>query len=93
MRGQVNVRRVELHAAFLAGYFAGVRKLKRSDFASAVFATTQYMVGDNNFASPQHHGTPQERAAAIVGGFEVAYRDHLSLDDAVNAGIEYVTRI
>jgi hypothetical protein len=91
MRGQNTVRRVELHADFLAGYFSGTRKMKRSDFPAAVFATTQYRVGDDDFASPTHHGTSEERAAAIVRGFEVAYREHLPLDDAIRAGIEYVS--
>ena len=33
-------RRIELHADFLAGYFAGIRKGKRPSFPAVVFATT-----------------------------------------------------
>jgi hypothetical protein len=36
--GQSTVRRVELHADFLAGYFAGIRKRSRESYPAEVFA-------------------------------------------------------
>jgi hypothetical protein len=87
--GQRTVRRVELQADFFAGYFAGRRKLERPDFPAAVFAQTQYNMGDDMIHQPQHHGTPAERAAAIVRGFEVAYREKNSLSKAIQVGTSY----
>ena len=88
--GQTSVKHVELHADFLAGYFAGVRKLERADFPAAVYATTQYGFGDAHFDSVRHHGLPQERAAAIVKGFEVSFRDRCSPQEALAIGVRYV---
>ena len=86
---QPTVKRVELHADFLAGYFAGWRKLERPSFPAAVFATTQSAAGDDMIHDPQHHGTADERAAAIVRGFEVAYRERKSLSEAIEVSIAY----
>jgi hypothetical protein len=36
------VKRLELHADFLSGYFAGLRKRERPDFPAATFALTQF---------------------------------------------------
>jgi hypothetical protein len=88
--GQPTVKRNELHADFLAGFFAGVRKLERPTFPAAVFATTQYAAGDYGTENPKHHGTPDERAAAIVKGFETAFRDRRSATEALQIGMKYV---
>ena len=88
--GQTTVKRIELHADFLAGYFAGVRKLERPDFPAAVYATTQYGFGDYRSDSVRHHGRPEERAAAIVKGFETAFRDRRSPAEALQIGLKYV---
>jgi hypothetical protein len=91
--GQTSVKRVELHADFLAGYFAGVRKLEKPDFPAAVYATTQYGFGDAHLDSIRHHGLPEERAAAIVKGFEVAFRDRGSPKEALAIGLRYVQSV
>ena len=88
--GQTTVKRVELHADFLAGYFAGVRKMERPDFPAAVYATTQYGFGDYRSDSVRHHGRPEERAVAIVKGFEIAFRDRRSPAEALQIGMKYV---
>jgi hypothetical protein len=88
---QATVKRLELHADYLAGYYAGALKLKRPGYPAAVFATQQYSAGDWNVNSFQHHGTPEERAAAIVRGFEVAYRERRYLSDAIQIGVNYVS--
>lgn len=87
------VKRLELHADFLAGYFAGRRKLENPDYPAAVFAATQFDFGDNNFGDPNHHGTSKERGDAVVEGFYVAFRDKLDFDVAVEKGVQYVLRI
>jgi hypothetical protein len=87
------VKRLELHADFLAGYFAGRRKLERADFPAAVFATTQHSYGSKDFGDADHHGTPDERGNAVVAGFDSAYRARLPLGQAIERGIDYVMRI
>lgn len=91
--GQPNVKRLELHADFFAGFFAGTRKLQKPDFPAAVFATNRFARGDMNAAKQSHHGTPNERAAAIVRGFETAYRERRSFADAIGIGLNYVERL
>ncbi len=81
------VKPVELHADFLAGYFAGMRRRQKADYPAAVVALTQYNIGDNEFQSPDHHGTSRERGDAVAAGFQVAYRDQKSIDEAVEIGI------
>jgi hypothetical protein len=88
-RGQSSVKRIELQADFFAGYFAGARKLDKPDYPAAVFATNRFARGD--FASDTtHHGTPQERAAAVVRGFETCYRERRSFAEAIQIGMNYV---
>lgn len=91
--GQTTVKRIELHADFLAGYFAGRRKLEKPDFPAAVYATTQYGFGDFREDSVRHHGRPEERAAAIVKGFEVAFRDRGTPAEALAIGMRYVATL
>jgi hypothetical protein len=87
------VKRLELHADYLAGYFAGLRKKERPDFPAAIFAQTQYNFGDTLYAEIDHHGTPDERGQAVVGGFQAAYRDGKSLSVAIEEGIRFVGAI
>jgi predicted metalloprotease len=91
--GQPTEKRLELHADYLAGYYAGTLKLKKPGYPAAVFATQKYSSGDWNVNSPTHHGTPDERAAAIVRGFEVAHRERHNLSDAIQIGINYVSML
>jgi hypothetical protein len=62
-------------------------------YPAAVFATQQYSAGDPDVNSPEHHGTRDERATAIVRGFEVAYRERRNLSDAIQIGVNYVWRL
>ena len=91
--GQQTVKRSELHADFLAGYFAGFHKREKPDFPAAVIAVEHQSLGDYYFNNPNHHGTPDERAAAIVHGFEVAYRDRAAVTQAIAIGVDYVSKL
>jgi hypothetical protein len=93
LANQRTTKRLELHADYLAGFYAGTLKLIKPAYPAAVFATQKYSSGDWNVNSPTHHGTPDERAAAIVRGFEVAYRERRNLSDAVQVGINYVSAL
>jgi hypothetical protein len=85
------VKRLELHADFLSGYFAGLRKRQRPDFPAATFALTQFGFGD--YSDIDHHGTPDERAAAVVAGYRAAYEGKLKFGYALESGIRYVSQV
>jgi hypothetical protein len=91
--GQPTVKRVELHADYLAGYYAGLRKLEKPDYPAAVFAHTQHGFGDNQVNQPGHHGTPVERANAIIMGFNVGNKEKRELEEAIQIGLNYVARL
>lgn len=91
--GQPTSKRLEMHADFLAGYFAGLSKRRDPNYPAAVYATSRYASGDFNTHKKGHHGTPDERAGATVRGFEVAYRDKKPLNEAVQIGIKYVSKV
>jgi hypothetical protein len=91
-KGQPTVKRQELQADYFAGYFAGARKLQKPDYPAVVFATSRYARGDF-VKNESHHGTPDERAAATVRGFEVAYRERRNFADAIQIGVNYASRL
>jgi hypothetical protein len=90
---QPTVKRVELQADYFAGFFAGTRKLEKPDFPAAVFAVTQFNMGDTRVEHEQHHGTPEERGAAIVQGYNAAFRDRIGMAAAIDASIKYVSAL
>jgi hypothetical protein len=92
-QGQATVKRLELHADCLAGYFAGLRQLQRPTFPVDVFRTTQFSIGDNSFSDPEHHGTAEERGSAVVHGYKASHDLRLSLADAVQDSLNYVLRL
>jgi hypothetical protein len=61
----------ELHADFLAGWFLG-RTTKGWGDARKEGMYRFYFLGDDQIRHPDHHGTPIERASAIVDGFDLA---------------------
>jgi hypothetical protein len=81
-----------LHADFLSGYFAGLRKRERPDFPAATFALTQFGFGDYT-DNIQHHGTPEERAAAVVAGYKAGYDEQLKFGYALESGVQYVKQV
>lgn len=88
--GQPTVKRSELQADFFAGYFAGLRKRERPEYPAAVIAMTQFNVGDHGVGDRNHHGTPKERGAAVVRGFELGFRENKNLSDAIQESTSYV---
>ena len=87
------VRRLELHADFMSGYFAGLSKRRKPDYPAAVVANIARLHGDNQKQSRQHHGTSEERSAAVVKGFELGYAGNAQLDDVVQSGIAFVSQV
>ena len=88
--GQRTAKRSELQADYFAGYYAGLRKKERPTYPAAVVAVTQGDFGDTNFGSRTHHGTEQERAAAVVRGFNAAFHENKNLDTAIEESTRYV---
>jgi predicted metalloprotease len=70
LAGRTRALPVELNADCLAGTWArwdyGQGKLDPTDIQEAL--DTALAVGDFDFLSPQHHGTPQERRDALLTG-------------------------
>ncbi len=66
-----NITAIELQADCLAGYFMGVMPDVTFDLADVEqIATLAHQIGDYEFNNAQHHGTPQERARAVLIGFQ-----------------------
>jgi hypothetical protein len=89
LAGQPTVKRNELHADFMAGYYAGVRKRERADFQAIVFIESRYERGDLRTTNRNHHGTPSERMTAASKGFEAAFNERLPLTDAMQVGFNW----
>jgi hypothetical protein len=91
LAGQATVKRLELQADYFAGYFAGVRKSQKQDYPAAIFAVQAHALGNFNVNHRSFHGSPDERAAAVIRGFEVGYRERRRLAEAIQIGMNYVS--
>ena len=66
-----NITQLELQADCLAGYYMGVMPdvtFDRQDIEE--IAGIAHQVGDYEYNNQQHHGTPKERATAVLRGFQ-----------------------
>jgi hypothetical protein len=75
--------RAEQYADYMAGFFAGVRKLNEPDFPAVVFATTVRSFGGGD------HGTPVQRGEAAQQGFLAAYSRKMKPAEGIQAAFEY----
>jgi hypothetical protein len=91
--GNPTVKPIELHADFLAGYFAARYQEDNPRFHAEEFAMSQYNGGDTATWNSSHHGTSHERGAAVSAGFNARKRNGLSLDDAMEYGIKYAMSV
>ncbi|MFN8722291.1 MAG: hypothetical protein ACK5YI_15820 [Rhodospirillales bacterium] len=89
LAGQRTVRRMELHADYLSGFYLGLRK--RADPSITLLAAGALFryLGDLDVNSRDHHGTPDERIEAAEAGFAVGFEGH-ALRTAIEEGIDYV---
>lgn len=84
----------ELHADFMAGWYQAGRVLSGMGSININFneaAEELYGLGDFDFNSPQHHGTPDERLSAYVEGSRTASRGVLRTIDAFHSGLRYLS--
>lgn len=75
--------RAEQFADYMAGYFAGTRRLLDASYPAVIFASTQNAFGGGD------HGTGSQRAEAVQTGYLAAYQRKLSATDAANAGFSF----
>ena len=80
------VRRIELHADFLAGYYFS--RTNRTEKSLIVFGQSLFSKGDYEYNDRQHHGTPEQRVAAMRAGYSHGQSD---LTEAVEQGVRYVS--
>ena len=91
--GEPGVKRLELHADFLSGYYIGVARHRNPQTPSASVAFAAYVTGDNRVTSFTHHGTPEERGQAVVAGYHQGYEQRSTFNDALVEGLRYVGAI
>ena len=85
LRSGPTAREQELHADFLAGYYFSVTG--RTERSLVVFAESLEAIGDTDFTNPNHHGTGEERVAAMLEGYR---HGDMGLNEAATRGIRYV---
>lgn len=85
---------VELHADFLAGFFLATRKREYSNLnLQKVGQQYNEKLGDNAFDSKKHHGTSEERLAAVTAGFDLGKSTGQDIDQVAAAGVAYVRNV
>jgi hypothetical protein len=79
-------KRSELHADFMAGWYLNLRG--RYAWVNLMPALRIfYQLGDFQFNSPLHHGTPGERLAAAQAGFDSRA---LNVSQAFSTGLQVI---
>lgn len=84
---------LELHADFLSGYYLGLRAADYPYSPAELLALGHAWetLGDSQYTSPTHHGTPEERLGAIEFGFKFAReRPEFGIGPACEVGARYL---
>jgi hypothetical protein len=89
-RDQPTVKRAELHADFLAGYYVGVSKQRNPNTPAASIAHAAHVLGDMSVDDRSHHGTPKERGAAVFAGYQHSFELKKPFNEALVDGLIYV---
>lgn len=66
---------LELHADFFAGLYLAYLKNNLDGIKLFNAGETIRSLGDTDFTSPEHHGTPEQRARSIDFGYRVGIRN------------------
>lgn len=91
--GQSTVKRVELHADFLSGFYLGLRKRDNPDASFWAAGIRRWQSGDTEFRNTHHHGTPDDRLAAAEAGFKLGFLEKRAPRDAFDAATSYVAKL
>jgi uncharacterized protein len=74
-----NITAIELQADCLAGFYMGAMPNVTFDQQDIEqIAQIAYQVGDYEYNNRQHHGTPQERARAVLTGFQASQQNEIA---------------
>ncbi len=71
-RNASTARATELEADAFSGYYLYLSKAADWSTIFGFYLSTLYAIGDYQFNSPSHHGTPDERIQACMLGFNAA---------------------
>jgi hypothetical protein len=82
-------KRRELHSDFLAGYYLG-KNYNHSNEQINILIAEFFKLGDNNFWSPNHHGTSGERQCSFLEGYSFAKESNTTIQSANNYAYKYV---
>lgn len=93
LQGETSVRRVELHADFLSGWYLGMRKQADASISLWASGDTFRRIGDYEYNNSSHHGTPEQRIAASQAGFDSVADKVIDIAGASNAGRSYVNKL
>jgi hypothetical protein len=85
-------RPMELHADFLAGYFLAMRKRDYPNVSLFKVGDALSKKGDTDFNNGNHHGTSEERVAAVTAGFDLGMTGTQDIGKVAEAGIAYVRK-
>lgn len=93
LKDQPTVKRAELHADFLAGYYLGLRKRDNPQASFRSAGMKRWESGDTYFENQNHHGTPKQRLAAAEDGFRMAYIEGAKPAAAFAAATRFVKEL
>lgn len=93
LENQPTVKRAELHADYLAGYYLGLRKRDNPQASFRSAGMKRWESGDTYFDNQHHHGTPKQRLAAAEEGFRMGYLVGAKPDVALEAATRFVKTI
>jgi hypothetical protein len=85
-------KRPELHSDFLAGYYMGKQYSSIQEKEISRVMNTFYSIGDHDFFSPDHHGSPNERYCAFYEGYNFAKTKASTVEEACMYGFLYVEK-
>lgn len=90
MSGRRTVKRSELHADFLAGYYLGLRKRDTPQVSLRKAGILIWSLGDDQYDDRNHHGTRDERNLAAEAGFVVGFKQNADFSQAFSAATDYI---
>lgn len=90
LAGRPTVKRAELHADYLSGYYLGLRKRDNPGAKFRSAGMKRWQSGDMLIQNQHHHGTPEQRLAAAEAGFRLGYLRGAKPPAAFDAATKYV---
>ncbi len=92
-QSQTTDRLLELHADYLAGYYLGLKRLRSGEIDIKAFVDSLYLLGDTDFNSPDHHGTPIEREQVMLAGYKIGLTNNNNIQQVAETGMNLVVTL